>query len=269
MLDYVIRNSTLFGLDNGGSAKTDLGIKEGIIAKTGKIDEEAKIEIDGEGLYTLPGFVDVHSHSDYYLLFDPEAQGKIMQGVTTEIGGNCGYSSAPIDGEILKIRRESYKEQFGLDLNWKTFDEYWQRLAEKGSSVNYVGLVGYNTLRASVVGTQNVKVTKEHIAEMKRRLKESLDQGAAGMSIGLVYPPACFSTVEEVAEVTSVLKDSGKIFATHIRSEGQTLVESIEEAIEIARRSGARLQISHLKTAGKDNWHKLDKVFELIEKAKS
>ena len=269
MFDCVIRNSTLFGLEDGTPAAVDLGIKDGLIKKIGIINEKAELEIDGKDLYTMPGFVDVHSHSDYYLLFDPEAQGKIMQGVTTEIGGNCGYSSAPIDGEILKVRRESYKEQFDLDLNWKTLDEYWARLAEKGSSVNFVALVGYNTLRASVVGTENVKVTKAHITEMKKRLKESLEQGAAGVSIGLVYPPACFSSIEEVAEVISVMKDCDKIFATHIRSEGQTLVESIEEAIEITRRSGTRLQISHLKTAGKDNWHKLDKVFEIIEKAKS
>jgi N-acyl-D-amino-acid deacylase len=269
MLDAVIKNSTLFGLENGGSAKTDLSIKDGMVVKVGESDDEAAEIIDGDRLLTLPGFVDVHSHSDYYLLFDPQAQGKIMQGVTTEIGGNCGYSSAPIDGEILKIRREAFMEQFGLELDWKNFDEYWERLGRKGSSVNYAGLIGYNTLRASVVGTQDKKIENDHIEKMKELVRNNLSQGAAGMSIGLVYPPACFSSVKEVVAVAEEVQKAGKVFTAHIRSEGKTLVESIEEILEIARLSGVRLQISHLKTAGKDNWHKLDKVFELIENAKN
>lgn len=269
MLDAIIKNSTLFGLKNNGSAKNDISIKDGAIVKIGQTDEEALQVVDGQGLITLPGFVDAHSHSDYYLLFDPEAQGKIMQGVTTEIGGNCGYSSAPIDGDILKIRTEAYMEQFGLKLDWKTFAEYWERLATKGSSVNYAGLIGYNTLRASIVGTQDIPIEDHHIEKMKEAVRENLAQGAAGMSIGLVYPPACFSSIKEVAAVAEEVRKAGKVFTAHIRSEGKTLIESIEEILEIARISGVRLQISHLKTAGKDNWHKLDKVFELIENAKN
>ncbi len=269
MFDAVIRNATLHGLEGNRSAAADLGIKDGRIAKIGDIAEKGAVEVDGRGYCALPGFVDVHSHSDYYLLIDPAAEGKLRQGVTSEVGGNCGYSSAPIGGDILRVRGEAYKEQFGLTLDWKDFDEYWQRLALKKSSVNYVGLIGYNTLRASVLGSKDVPATGGGKETMKRMIRENMAQGAGGMSVGLVYPPACFATKEEMVEMVAEVADAGKLFTTHIRSEGPRLVESIDEVIDIARRTGVKLQISHLKTAGKDNWHKLDTVFNMIESARA
>ena len=268
MLDAVIKNSTLFGLGGGESRKTDLGIKDGLIAKIGDIKEETGRVIDGAGSYTMPGFVDCHSHSDYYLLIDPLAEGKVMQGVTTEIGGNCGYSSNPIGGEIKKIRAETFREQYGLELDWDDFGQYFKKLKNGGTSVNFAGLIGYNTLRASVLGLKDVAMQNGARREMAKIIRENLDQGAVGMSVGLVYPPACFASMDEVADMVSTVAKADKIFTTHIRSEGKQLEESIEEVIEIARRTGVKLQISHLKTAGKENWQKLDNVFEQIEKAR-
>lgn len=269
MLDAVIKNSTLFGLKNDDSQKTDIGIKDGKIAEIGKIEAEAETVINADGCYTMPGFVDPHSHSDYYLLIDPRAEGKVMQGVTTEIGGNCGYSSNPIGGEIKKIRGETFKEQYGLDLDWSDFGEYFKKLDNGGTSVNFAGLIGYNTLRASVLGLGDIEMQNGVREKMADTIKQNLDQGAAGMSVGLVYPPACFASKDEVADMVSHVRKADKIFTTHIRSEGAQLEESIEEVIEIARRSGVKLQISHLKTAGKDNWQKLDNVFEKIETARA
>jgi len=267
MLDTVIRNSVLYGLEGGKSAKADIGIKNGRIASIGKVEEETAEIVDGEGLYTLPGFVDVHSHSDYYLLIDSSAEGKVRQGITTDIGGNCGYSAAPIDGEILKIRGEAYREQFGLELNWHSFSDYWKKLETGGTAINFAGLIGYNTLRASIVGLEDIRVDDSNKRKMLDTIRANLEQGALGMSIGLVYPPACFADRDEVAEMVDVVRQAGKIFTTHIRSEGKTLVESIEEVIDIARKTGVKLHISHLKTAGRENWNKLEKVFELIEQA--
>ncbi len=269
MLDAVIKNSTLYGLEGGGYAATDLGIKDGVIKKIGKIDEDAGRVIDGAGYLTMPGFVDVHSHSDYYLLIDPEAQCKTRQGVTTEIGGNCGYSSAPIGGELLEIRREVFKRQFGLSLDWLDFSEYFEKLRQKKMAVNFAGLIGYNTVRSSVLGLNDAPLTDGKREAMAGAIRDNLSQGAIGLSVGLVYPPACFATKDEMVYMAKEAQKAGKIFATHIRSEGAAVVESIEEVIDIARRSGVRLQISHLKTAGNENWHKLDTVFELIEKARA
>jgi len=274
MFDTVIKNSTLFGLDGGKSAATDMGMKDGKIVKIGPIDAKtgettARRVVDGTGYYTLPGFVDPHSHSDYYLLIDPSAEGKIRQGVTTEIGGNCGYSSAPIGGEIFETRRDAYKSQFGLDPDWKDFSQFWEKLKRRGSAVNFAGLVGYNTVRASILGTRDVPFQGREREAIKTAIADNFAQGAAGLSVGLVYPPACFAKLDEMAEVVAEAAKAGKIFATHIRSEGPRLVESIEEVLEIARRTGVRLQISHLKTAGRENWGKLDKVFALIEDARS
>jgi N-acyl-D-amino-acid deacylase len=269
MLDAIIRNSTLFGLEGDESRKIDLGIKDGLIAKIGNMEEEAERVIDAGGRYTMPGFVDVHSHSDYYLLIDPRAESKVMQGVTTEIGGNCGYSSNPIGGEIQKIRGETFKEQYGLDLDWHDFSQYFKRLEKGGTSVNFAGLIGYNTLRASILGLSDIEMQNGVREKMEKTIKDNLDQGAAGMSVGLVYPPACFASMDEVAGMVSHVKKADKIFTTHIRSEGAQLEESIEEVIEIARRTGVKLQISHLKTAGKENWQKLDSIIETIEKARA
>ena len=269
MHDTIIKNSKLFGLQNDKSQNADIGIKDGKIAEIGKIDTQADTVIDAKGCYTMPGFVDPHSHSDYYLLIDPRAEGKVMQGVTTEVGGNCGYSSNPIGGEIQKIRGETFKEQYGLDLDWGDFAEYFHKLKNGGTSVNFAGLIGYNTLRASILGLGDIEMQNGVKEKMAGTIKQNLDQGAAGMSVGLVYPPACFASTDEMVEMMSHVQKADKLFTTHIRSEGAQLEESIDEVIEIAKRSGVKLQISHLKTAGKENWQKLDNVFEKIETAQA
>jgi N-acyl-D-amino-acid deacylase len=280
MYDLIIKSIKIYDGNGGEPFVSDVGIKGDRIARIGSIGDEIASPahktnaggrndklINGEGLCLSPGFVDIHSHSDYYLLIDPLAQSKVRQGVTTEVGGNCGYSAAPIFGSPLEERKKSYKEQFGLELNWTGLHEYNKKVEENGISLNYCQLIGHNTIRASVMGVVDRKPSSNEMKKMEGIIEEAMDDGAVGMSVGFAYTPSCFAKKEEVANLCKVAATRGGIFTTHIRNEGRTLIESIEEVIDIARASGVRLQISHLKTFGEENWGKVDRVFELIESA--
>lgn len=270
MYDLIIKNIKIYDGGGGEPFVSDVAIKGDRIAKIGSIISKLQTpnsELRGDGLCLSPGFVDIHSHSDYYLLIDPLAQSKVRQGVTTEVGGNCGYSAAPISGAALEERRDSYRRQFGLELNWTDFKGYVSEVNRHGISLNYCQLIGHNTVRASVMGSVDREPSSDEMKMMEGIIKDAMDDGAVGMSAGFAYTPSCFAKREEVAQLCKTVAKNGGIFTTHIRNEGRNLIESIEEVIDIARVAGVRLQISHLKTSGKENWVKLDRVFELIESA--
>ena len=269
LYDLLVKNGLLADGVSGELYRSDIAIDgEKITAIAENIDPgQARKTIDAKGQIVAPGFVDVHSHSDYYLLIDNRAESKLMQGVTTEVGGNCGYAAAPMAGEVLKVRTKDYEEQFGLKVSWSGLDQYFATLAEKKPGVNFAALLGYNTVRGSVMGYDDRAPTSQEMEKIKAMVAEGLDHGAVGMSVGVVYPPACFAKIEEFTEAFGVVAGRGKVFTTHIRSEGAKLIEALEEVAKVAKGSGAKLQVSHLKTAGKDNWKKLDKAFAILEKA--
>lgn len=275
MYDLIIKNIKTYDGSGGAPFVSDVGIKGDRIVKIGTIKKACQPSavshqpeiINRSGLCLSPGFVDIHSHSDYYLLIDPLAQSKVRQGVTTEVGGNCGYSASPIFGSPLEERRKSYKEQFGLDLSWTDLKGYIERIEKGGISLNYCQLAGHNTIRASVAGVVDREPSPDEMERMERIVEKAMDDGAVGMSVGFAYTPSCFAKKDELSNLCKIVAKRGGIFTTHIRSEGRNLIESIEEVISIARVSGVRLQISHLKTFGEENWVKLDRVFDLIESA--
>lgn len=224
--------------------------------------------INARGLIACPGFVDVHGHSDYHLLVNPRAESKVKQGVTTEIGGNCGYSPAPIGGEALDERREMCRRLYGLELDWERLDDYFHRVAQQGCAMNFATLVGHNTIRASVMGGADRPPTPDELNRMVELVRAGMREGALGLSTGLVYPPACFSGTEELITLARAAQEAGGLFATHMRSEGKAVVEAVEESLRVAREAGVSVQISHLKTAGQENWGKLERVLTLIEAAR-
>lgn len=227
------------------------------VKNCGEIVPDGYIVIDGGGLDLTPGFIDCHTHSDINCVNVPGGDSKIAQGVTTEVTGNCGVSYYIGNAK----NSEKYKHIYG------SFSAYADLVTQTRPAVNTAGLCGFNSLRIAVMGYENRPATDKEISQMQALLAEALQQGAAGFSSGLYYIPGKFASTEEVARVASVLKGTGKPYTTHIRSEGKQLIESIEEAITIARAADNNLQISHLKTEGPENWHKLDKVIELIEEA--
>jgi len=266
----VFRNGFL--IDGAGNPwlRTDVGISRGKIVKVGKLDTmEATVAIDAGGLVVSPGFIDIHSHSDLALLINPRAESKIRQGVTTEVVGNCGGSAAPVDKETVNF----LKDEWGLEAeevswNWSTFGEYLDQLEKQGVALNVAPLVGHGTVRTAVMGIDNRPPTPKELERMKDLVAQSMEDGAFGMSTGLVYLPGCYADTSELIELCKVVARYGGIYASHTRGERETIVEALKEAIEIGEKAGVPIQVSHNcpKWGGSG---KLLEMFKLYEEARA
>ena len=250
---FVIRNAEIFDGTGAPPFAGDVAVSDGMIEAVlpaGSSAGSSGPAFDAAGDALAPGFIDVHSHSDTDILAMPGADNKISQGVTTEIVGNCGFTEFAGDGRIH-------------------LDRYAAQLASVRPSVNIAALAGHNTLRALTMKDQARPASRSETAAMRALLEEALEQGAAGFSIGLWYYSGIYSKTEEAAEIAGALRGTGKPCAAHIRSEGDTLLESLEEACAIARAGDGILQLSHFKTMERANWHKLSAAFELLEKKRA
>lgn len=221
--------------------------------------------IDASGKIVSPGFIDCHAHSDAYLVIEPDAPSKITQGITTEINGQCGGSIAPRYGEARLS--SDWASLLGEKLAWRSLREYRQTLESVKPAVNTIQFIGHNTLRSSVVGYAGRAASADELKEMSRLLERELDDGGYGFSTGLIYQPGRYSTPGEVLALVRVTAQKGAYYSTHMRSEGDAILESIDEVVELARATGVKAEISHLKTSGRKNWPKLDLVLEKIESA--
>lgn len=221
--------------------------------------------IDCTGKIVSPGFIDCHAHSDAYLILEPDAPSKITQGITTEINGQCGGSIAPRYGEARLS--SDWASLLGEKLTWRSLREYREVLEANKPVLNTVQFIGHNTLRSSVVGYAGRAASEEEIKEMTRLLERELEDGGYGFSTGLIYQPGKYATSEEVLELTRAAANKGAYYSTHMRSEGDKILESIDEVIKLAKETGIRAEISHLKTSGKNNWPKIDRVLNKIESA--
>ncbi len=271
MLDYLIENGLV--VDGSGSApfEAKVGIREGKIACVGRDAPAAANVIDAKGLVVSPGFIDTHTHSEFTLLADGRAEGKLSQGVTTEINGNCGLSAGPLYGEAAE-RRKADLEELGITERWSAMQEYFALLQHKGIAINYATLCGHGNIRASVMGYKALAPGKGELSEMKRLLAQALKDGARGFSTGLIYPPGVYSETEELIELAKVVAETlplQGIYASHMRSEGDSLIEAIKEAVRIGKGAGVHTHISHIKTAGERNWHKIDQAVSLLEEARA
>ena len=229
------------------------------VAPSGTLKRTGCTVIDGRGKALAPGFVDVHTHSDSAVYRIPGADSKIMEGVTTDVSGNCG-SSFYLAG--AKKAQDELKDVYG------NFGAYLDLVEKASPAVNVAHLCGHNSLRVHVMGYEDRRPTHEEMRRMKELLADALAKGAAGFSSGLYYLPGKFADTEEVKELAALLKGTGKPYATHMRSEGVRLLEALAEAIEIARAGDNNLEVSHFKTAGPKNWDKLDRAFAMIAEAR-
>ncbi|MDI6894723.1 MAG: D-aminoacylase [Bacillota bacterium] len=231
--------------------------------------------IDGGGLVLAPGFIDIHNHSDLTLLVAPRAESMICQGVTTVVVGNCGFSPAPWPGvaggaPALAMQEDATFLACGMDVRWewRSFAEYLAALEAARPAVNVVALVGHAAIREQVLGRDTRAPGEVEMRRMRALVEQALADGAAGMSSGLIYYPSCYATTAELVALAAVVACAGRIYASHVRGEGETLLEAISEAIEIARRTGASSQVSHLKAESRIMWGKLPEALALIDAAR-
>ncbi len=260
--DLKIANGRVFDGSGNEATSCDIGINGDTIATLGDLSAAtAEKIIDATDCIVCPGFIDAHSHSDTYLLIEPSAASKIHQGITTEICGNCGASAAPLNGGY-KMPSDWLDKEYSKP--WKTIADYRALFTEVQPAVNAALLVGHNTLHAGICGYEPRAAAPSEMKQLFQTLEQALDEGAIGLSSGLVYAPGSAVPREEIIELCKVVAQHGGLYTTHMRSESNGLLEAIDEAIDIAERSGARLQISHLKASGKSNWSKLDAALERL-----
>ena len=265
--DLLIRGCRIIDGESAPAYRADVGIQDGIISAIGPLpDAEAERVLDCPELILSPGFIDIHTHTDFTILINPRAESKIRQGVTTEVIGNCGSSAAPLCGEKLVRVREQNKD---LVIDWKTLGEYCERVNIQGTAVNLIPLTGHGNIRSSVMGYDPRPPGREEMNRMLELLRQSLEEGSRGISTGLVYPPGVFSGSDELVELLSEVSRFGGIYSTHMRNESDRVEEAVEEAINLAEKAGVSLQISHLKAQGRRNWHRIESCFRKIEAARS
>lgn len=266
----LIKGGLVFdGLGNEG-VEQDILIKNDKIVKIGGIAESKSYNIiNAKNLAVSPGFIDPHTHTDENLLINPKAESFIRQGVTTEIGGNCGDSPFPIRIDKLEERKKQYKEKYDIDVDWVDVNGFYNKMEKQGISINYASLLGQGTLRGYVIGYENIEPTEIQMKEMLKIIEDNMRSGVIGISSGLEYTPSSFATKDELIELCKVVAKYNGVYSTHIRNEDDTLLEAVSEAIEIAEHSGVSLQISHLKTCYPRNWYKINELLLLIDKAKT
>jgi len=244
----------------------DIGIKNDTIMDIGKISGQALQEYNCSGLIAAPGFIDIHNHSDFSIFQAPAARNFTSQGVTTLVTGNCGISGGPLTPKNKEIFESEQIDSIQDKLShWSRFSDFALDLEKLKKSVNIAPLVGHGNIRGAVMGMENEKASTEQMNQMKQLLRESMEGGCFGMSTGLIYDPGIHSDTEELIELTRIVAEYNGIYATHMRNESDFLIDSVIEAITIARRSGVRTQISHLKTSGKRNFGLDQTVLQLME----
>ena len=221
--------------------------------------------VDAAGCLVTPGFIDAHSHSDAYLVLEPQAPSKLAQGVTTEINGQCGGSAVPRYGEARLS--SDWASLLGECLVWRSMRDYRECLEAARPAINTVQFVGHNTLRSSVIGYAAERATPETLREMSRLLEAALDEGGWGLTTGLIYQPGKYSDAAEVTALAKTAAARGGFYATHMRSEGDRILEAIDEVLDLVRATGIRAEISHLKTSGPRNWGKIDSVLDKMQSA--
>ncbi|HEV2114785.1 MAG TPA: D-aminoacylase [Terriglobales bacterium] len=266
--DVVIRNGHI--IDGTGSPwyAGDLGIRNGRIAAIGDLaTAPAKRTIDAHGMVVAPGFIDMLGQSDLTILVDPHLPSKIYQGITTEITGEGG-SAAPQTDATIQADRVDY-EHYHITPDWRSFDQYFQRLEKQGMGINLGTYVGATQVRRVVLGDADVQPTPAQLDQMKSLVERAMQQGAMGVSTSLEYAPAPYASTEELIALAGEAAKYGGIYATHMRSEGDGEMASLDETIRIGREAHIPVEIWHLKTAGKSNWGKMPQVVGKIDAARA
>jgi N-acyl-D-amino-acid deacylase len=277
MLDVVLEGGELIDGTGAAPRRVDVGIAGDRIAATGDLRPAARARtIPCAGRVVAPGFIDVHSHSDVSCLLHPQGASSLVQGITTEVVGNCGYSLGPVgpgSREALFDRLLGRCLGTGsadrVEWTWRSVPEFMDTLARRGTGTNKAVLVGQGSLRAAVLGSRREPAAPGELAAMRRLLREGLEAGAVGMSTGLEYRPGCYAETDEVVALTRELGDFGGIYVSHMRNESDRVADAVEELLVIGRESGQRVHVSHHNVVGRRNRGRLARTVARIEAARA
>lgn len=275
MYQCVLKNATIADGTGAPLYGGDICIQDGkIVQILPRYEGEAQLELDVSGLITAPGFIDIHTHSDTIpFQTDKNPESKLYQGVTTEITGNCGISHLPAPTEKREELARFYNAFLPANVDYATLEDesvadYAAHVSRVTSATNYGVLIGHGTLRGAVMGFDMRHPTPEEQNAMESLLARQLEEGAFGMSLGLIYPPSSFSGAEELIGLAKVLAAHDCILSVHMRSESDRVFQAVEEMLDIARQSGVHLEISHLKLMGKEQWGQTEKLLSILQQAR-
>jgi N-acyl-D-aspartate/D-glutamate deacylase len=268
-MDIAIVNGTVIDGTGAAGVRADVGIADDRIVAVGELAEAAGTTIDAAGRIVAPGFIDAHAHSDFALLRDPLNSEKVLQGVTTNIIGNCALSPAPVVDAVRLFFEGLLQHVLGtVNIRWTHFDELLQVYENEGVAPNLKSLAGQGTIRMAVMGMETRPADAGEMQAMRQHLRAAMEAGALGVSTGLMYPPGSFARTEELIELTRVVADYDGMYATHMRNEDDQLLESLEEAIRIGKAAGVPVQISHHKAIGKPNWGRVRESLARLDAAR-
>ena len=266
--DLVLRRATVFDGTGRPGMEADVAILGDRIQAVGRIVQSGAVEMDLAGKALAPGFIDIHTHADLPILANPRVENRILQGITLEVGGQCGGSPGPWSQGEARATAERYRETYGVEVDFHDLGGFFRALERTPPAVNAACMVGQGTVRGTVVGNENRPATPEEMARMKALVREAMSQGAVGLSSGLEYTPSGFATREELVELAIVLRGSGYPYASHMRNEDDGVLAAVEEALHIGRLAGVPVQISHLKAQGERNWWKASVILDLLEEVR-
>ena len=268
--DILIKNGMVLDGVANEPYPADIGISGNTIKAIGNLSAaKGAAELSAKDCFVCPGFVDIQNHSDSYLtiLDNPGMAGLVSQGITTIYLGHCGTSLAPLTSPEAIKSIQKWRALAGANINWQTYAEYLEALSRYPLGVNVAGLVGHATVRRGMVGDQPRADTEQEIKIVEQVIRRSLDEGAKGVSLGLVYAHEVDSSEKELLSVAKVAASREKILSAHLRSEGSHVVAALSEVIDLAEKSGAALKISHFKIRGEKNYHFLDEALSVLDRA--
>lgn len=273
MFELLLRNAKIVDGTGNPWVKGDVAVNSGRIEAVGRLGEcRARLDLDIDGSVLCPGFVDGHSHSDLFVLADPESGNKVLQGCTTVNVGLDGMSVAP----ILDHHKAGWQKHLSgiagcseLDWDWNSLGDYFDAVDRARPSVNICSYAGLGTIRLQVMGMDNRAAGPDEIKAMQKLAAEAMRDGARGISAGLIYPPGSYQDLDEMVAIADTVAGYGGIFDVHMRNEADLIDQAMEEVFEIGRRSGIPVLITHFKVRGKNNWGRSPALLEMIDKVRS
>ena len=264
--DLVIRNASIYDGSGAPPIAGDVAIKGERIGAVGVVEGSSSREIDARGRAVAPGFIDVHSHDDFAIFITPEMEFKTMQGVTTDVVGNCGLGASPYRTAMSMF---ASMRSSGPVPAWEGYPAYLDTIDRNPPSLNVAVLVGHGSIRHGAMGNAQREPGDAEFAQMCKWLREALEAGAVGLSTGLIYEPGRYARTEEIVELAREMAAAGGLYASHMRNEARGLLDSIRETIRIGEEAGVPIQISHHKASGRENWGMVRDSLRLIDEARA